>query len=336
MPEPFLDHVICATDVWRRYGPAGERGFDAVRGVGFTVGRGETFGLLGTNGAGKTSTLELLEGLAAPARGTIRLFGEHDPVRDRARIRPRTGVMLQEGGFASDLTVAETVRMWSRCVSTPRPTAEALGMTGLGGRSGVLVKNLSGGEKRRLDLTLALLGRPELLFLDEPTTGMDPEGRHETWDIIKGLQEQGTTVVLTTHYLEEAEVLADRVAIMHRGRIAASGPVSEITGTRPATIAFRMPPDTTLADLGTLPELGATGAETEPGGPVRLTTDDLQHTATEALLRAREKGITLTGLEARSASLEEVFLHIAGRHDETPGRTLPGDTAHDTEESSLV
>lgn len=163
--------------------------------------------LLGTNGAGKTSTVELLEGLAAPAGGRVRVLG-HDPHAERAAVRPRTGVMLQEGGLPFDLTVAETARMWAGCTSGARPEAEVLERVGLTGRSGVRVKQLSGGERRRLDLALALLGDPEVLFLDEPTAGLDAEGRRDTWELVRSLRDTGTTVLLTTHYLAEAEDLA--------------------------------------------------------------------------------------------------------------------------------
>ncbi|MFF8917396.1 ABC transporter ATP-binding protein [Streptomyces sp. NPDC015032] len=309
--RPFKpENVIEVTDLWRRYGPPGNGGFAAVRGVSFSVARGELFALLGTNGAGKTSTVELLEGHARPASGSIRLFGCYDPRIDRTRVRPRTGVMLQEGGFSSDLTVAETMGMWAKCTSRPRPVDEAISLTGLTARADTLVKNLSGGEKRRLDLSLAVLGSPELLFLDEPTAGMDPEGRQQTWQLIEQLQEQDTTIVLTTHYLEEAERLADRLAIMHRGRIAASGTVADIVSAHPSSLFFRLPPSVTLADLPPLAALGAMNVA-EKDGAVHMATQDLQFTATEALLWARSTGIALDQLHARSASLEEAFLHIA-------------------------
>ena len=201
--------VITVRDLRRRYGGTGGRGFEAVRGVTFSVRRGELFALLGTNGAGKTSTMEVLEGLAPPTRGTVRVLG-CDPCRDRARVRRRMGIVLQEGGFPPDLTVAETGRMWAGTLSAPRPVPEALDLVGLGHRAGVAVRSLSGGERRRLDLAMAILGRPEVLFLDEPTTGLDPESRRRTWRLIRELLGAGTTVVLTTHYLEEAEELADR------------------------------------------------------------------------------------------------------------------------------
>src|ERR1035437_2073741 len=193
--------VITVRDLRRRYGGTGGRGFDAVRGVTFSVRRGELFALLGTNGAGKTSVMEVLEGLAPPAQGAVRVLG-CDPCRERALVRRRMGIMLQEGGFPPDLTVAETGRMWAGTLSAPRPVAEALGLVSLGHRAGVAVRSLSGGERRRLDLAMAILGRPEVLFLDEPTTGLDPESRHRTWLLIRELLAAGTTVVLTTHYLE--------------------------------------------------------------------------------------------------------------------------------------
>jgi ABC-type multidrug transport system ATPase subunit len=204
------EHVIEVTDLRRVYGG----GFEAVRGVTFHVDRGETFALLGTNGTGKTSTVELLEGLAPPDGGRVRVLG-HDPYTERAAVRPRTGVMLQEGGFPSELTVGETARMWAGCVSGARPVREALAPVGLERRTDVRVKQLSGGERRRLDLALALLGEPEVLFLDEPTTGLDAEGRRDTWELVRTLRDGGTTVLLTTHYLEEAELA---VQLGRRGR----------------------------------------------------------------------------------------------------------------------
>ncbi|MER6306569.1 ABC transporter ATP-binding protein [Streptomyces sp. NPDC001657] len=302
-------NVIEVTDLRRRYGAKGAGGFDAVRGVSFSVAQGELFALLGTNGAGKTSTVELLEGLAAPTAGSVRLLG-HDPYRERKRVRPRTGVMLQQGGFASDLTVLETLRMWSGCTTRPRPVTEALTMVGLDHRADVRVKNLSGGEKRRLDLALATLGNAEVLFLDEPTTGMDPQGRRETWEIIRGLRDGGATVVLTTHYLEEAEVLADSLAIMNEGLIAVSGTTADIAAAHPSVLTFRLPTAFGLADLPSPGSLRAT-VTGEQSRRVQLSTRDLQHTTTEVLVWARDKGIALADLNARSASLEEAFLHIA-------------------------
>ncbi|MEU3755895.1 ABC transporter ATP-binding protein [Streptomyces olivoreticuli] len=304
------DSVIEVSELRRRYGPEGDKGFEAVRGVSFTVARGELFALLGTNGAGKTSTVELVEGLARPSGGRVRVLG-HDPFEERSAVRPRVGVMLQEGGFPSDLTVTETVRMWAGCTTGARPVGEALGLVGLVGRGDVRIKQLSGGERRRLDLALALLGRPEVLFLDEPTTGLDPEARHTTWELVRRLREEGTTVLLTTHYLEEAEALADRVAIMREGRIVTSGAPGEVIGAYPARIRFAMPVGWFVGDLPPLAELGVVRHE-ETGGRIELQTRELQRTLTGLLVWAREKDIELEGLDARTASLEEAFLAIAG------------------------
>ncbi|GAA3393162.1 ABC transporter ATP-binding protein [Streptomyces roseoviridis] len=287
-------------------------GFEAVGGISFTVPRGEVFALLGTNGAGKTSTVELLEGLAAPTGGTARVLG-HDPYRERAAVRPRIGVMLQEGGFPSNLTVAETVRMWAGCTSGARPVGEALAAVGLTDRARVRIKQLSGGERRRLDLALALLGRPEVLFLDEPTTGLDAEGRRDTWDLVRRLRDEGTTVLLTTHYLEEAETLADRLAIMHRGRIVTSGTPAEVTAARPARIRFRLPEGTGHERL----PLGLKAAAY--GRRVEIRTYDLQEALGELLGWARAADVRLEELDARSASLEEAFLEIASRADDLTG-----------------
>ncbi|MCC5032590.1 ABC transporter ATP-binding protein [Streptomyces sp. WAC 00631] len=304
--------VIDVTDLRRRYGPAGRGGFDAVRGLTFSVARGELFALLGTNGAGKTSTVELLEGLAAPTGGRIRVLGR-DPYRERPAVRPRIGVMLQEGGFPSDLTVAETARMWAGCTTGARPPGEALEMTGLAGRARVRVKQLSGGERRRLDLAMALLGRPEVLFLDEPTTGLDAEGRRETWRLVRGLRDAGTTVLLTTHYLEEAESLADRLAIMRQGRIVVSGSPAEVTASRPSRIRFLLPDGVAPGELP-LSLRAAVGDDRW----VEIRTDGLQESLGVLLRWAGEKGLALDGLDARSASLEEAFLAIA-RSDAAPG-----------------
>ncbi|WP_406437608.1 ABC transporter ATP-binding protein [Streptomyces sp. NBC_00631] len=299
------EHVIEVTDLRRVYGG----GFEAVRGITFSVARGEIFALLGTNGAGKTSTVELLEGLAPPDGGRVRVFG-HDPHRERAAVRPRTGVMLQEGGFPSELTVRETVRMWAGCTTGARPTAEALGLVGLGGRADVRVRQLSGGERRRLDLALALLGRPEVLFLDEPTTGLDAEGRRDTWELVRALRDAGTAVLLTTHYLEEAEDLADRLAILHEGRIAATGTPGEVTAAQPSRISFRLPHGYFLGDLPPLGPLGICGHEVD-GDLVRLRTRELQRAATGLLVWAEAARVELPGLDVRSASLEDAFLGIA-------------------------
>ncbi|MEU9620407.1 MULTISPECIES: ABC transporter ATP-binding protein [unclassified Streptomyces] len=306
------DSVIEASDVRRCY----TGGFTAVSGVSFSVARGELFALLGTNGAGKTSTVELLEGLARPDGGTVRVLG-HDPYRERTAVRPRIGVMLQEGGFPSELTVTETVRMWAGCTSGARPTGEVLDLVGLSHRAHVRVKQLSGGERRRLDLALALLGRPEVLFLDEPTTGLDAEGRRDTWELVRQLRDDGLTVLLTTHYLEEAETLADRLAIMHRGRIVTAGTTAEVTAARPARIRFELPEEVPAARLPLSLRAAADGRRIE------IRTRRLQDSLTELLLWARESRVQLLGLDARSASLEEAFLDIAQSVSESEPASEP-------------
>ena len=302
------DTVISARGVRRTYG-SGPKAFEAVRGIDLDVAEGEIFALLGTNGAGKTSTLDLLEGLAPPTAGTIEVFGR-DPRRDRREVRPDMGIMLQSGGLPAELTVAETLAMWRGTCSHPTTAAEVLSMVDLTARAGVRVGSLSGGEKRRVDLACALLGRPRLLFLDEPTTGLDPESRRSVWQLFAGLKEAGVTMVLTTHYLDEAESLADRIAIMHEGRIARRGTLREVVGDHPATIAFDHPG---LA----LPALA--GAQVDAAARVTVKTQDLQGHLYELLGWARQHSLQLAGLEAHTASLESVFLDIA--HD--PAGTEP-------------
>ncbi|MGL4744760.1 MAG: ABC transporter ATP-binding protein [Dermatophilaceae bacterium] len=308
---------VLADDVHRRYG-SGKGAFMAVRGVSFEVHQNELFALLGTNGAGKTSTVELLEGLASPHSGRVRVFGDLDPVADRAKIRPRTGVMLQEGGFISQLTVHECVQMWAGLTSSGcRPVEEALELTGLQDRAQVMVQNLSGGEKRRLDLATATLTQPDLLFLDEPTAGMDAEGRHSTRKLIRRLQEQGSTIVLTTHDLEEAESLADRVAIMHRGRIAACGTVAQIVADHPSTLSFQLDGGSAAHDV---PFDGLTAHR---DGRVVIESDRLQDDARRLLVWAADHGVTLHRFTARPASLEEAFIDIANRPRADDERTTP-------------
>ena len=276
--------------------------FEAVRGVDLRVGRGELFALLGTNGAGKTSTVELVEGLASPSGGSIREFG-HDPVTERHLVRHRTGVVLQASGFPPSLTVAEMARTWHATLTRPEPWADLLDAVALTGRAEVEIAKLSGGERRRLDIALALMGDPELLVLDEPTTGLDPESRRAIWELVKARVDAGTSVLLTTHYLEEAEQLADRIAIMHDGLVAIEGTLAEIVAGAPARISFLRPPGLSLAELH-LPGADLTASET-----ISITTPTLQDTLRRVLTWAGDT--QLAGLDARSASLEQVFLAIA-------------------------
>ncbi|UYQ63121.1 ABC transporter ATP-binding protein [Streptomyces peucetius] len=316
-PEQQTDEVVIdAQELRRRYGTRGRTEHEAVRGVSLQVRRGELFALLGTNGAGKTSTVELLEGLALPHGGQVRVLG-HDPYRQRAQVRPRTGMMLQSGGFPGDLTVAEVARFWASCTQGAQPVAEVLEKVRLAHRRNVRVKQLSGGESRRLDLGLALIGRPDVLFLDEPTTGMDPEGRRDTWQLVRDLRDEGTTVLLTTHYLEEAAELADRLAIMKEGRVVAEGTSAELVAAHPSRICFELPDGQSPESVPALPGAGQPVAR---GRHVTIETGSLQATLTRLLAWAAETGVALERLDARSASLEEAFLAVAeGRSDAPVG-----------------
>lgn len=308
--------VITARGLRRIYG-RGDSAFEAVGGVDLQVYEGEVLALLGTNGAGKTSTLDLLEGLAAPSAGSVEVFGL-DPLRHRDEVRPQLGIMLQSGGLPAELTVRETLEMWRGTCTAPATTDSVLAQVGLTERAAVRVGSLSGGEQRRVDMACALLGRPRLLFLDEPTTGLDPESRRRTWRLLTELKSTGVTMVLTTHYLDEAEALADRIVIMHQGRVARAGTLRDIVDGHPARIVFDHPG---------LPLPHLRDAQVDAAARVTVTTHDLQGHLFAVLGWAREHGLRLGGLEARAASLESVFLDIAGGAG--PGRTDTPATTHD-------
>ncbi|WP_163544559.1 ABC transporter ATP-binding protein [Occultella kanbiaonis] len=301
-------NIITIDGLRRRYRPStpGAAAFEAVRGVDLRVRRGELFALLGTNGAGKTSLMEVVEGIAPATDGQVRVLG-HDPYAARAKVRPHIGIMLQEAGFPSDLRVLEMARTWAATLPAPMPPEDVLAAVGLAHRAGVAVKSLSGGERRRLDLALAIMGRPQVLFLDEPTTGLDPESRRDAWDLVRSMLADGVTVVLTTHYLEEAEDLADRIAIMHEGVVVAEGTPAEIGADAPATISF------TLATGQPLPPLhGRDSADASARGVRHLIrTQHLQADLRILLDWSQAQDVALDGLDARAASLEQAFLTIA-------------------------
>lgn len=299
--------IIQVRNLTRSYGK-GTKAFQAVKGLDFRVSRGEVFGLLGTNGAGKTSTLEVLEGLVPASSGEIKVFGR-DPFVDKALIRPRMGIMLQSGGLPSQLTVRETIKMWQGTCSNALNPEKVLADVELLHRVDVRVGVLSGGEQRRLDLGCALLGNPELLFLDEPTTGLDPESRRNVWDLLLRLKEQGVTMVLTTHYLEESELLCDRIAIMNEGVVAREGTLSELVNSVSAEI--------TLSSAHTPPRLPGTTVTTEQGC-YTISTKQLPRDALTVLEWARENRFELEGFSARPASLEKVFMSIADEHHPQP------------------
>jgi len=282
--------------------------YPAVAGVDLTVRRGEIFALLGTNGAGKTTTLELLEGFRRPAAGEIRVLG-HDPYRARNALAPRMGVMLQQAGLLEELSTVETLRMWGALSSREDDIDDLLDRVELTHRRDTRVEQLSGGEKRRLDFALAIYGRPELIILDEPTTGLDPESRQRLWKTVAGLRDSGATVLLTTHYLEEAESLADRVAIMHEGTVSVAGTLAEVLGSRPARITAHVP----FAALElALPTFSGTLESTmeQSGAVLSLATTELQRDLTALLRWAQDGAVPLTRLSATPASLSDIFLTI--------------------------
>ncbi|SDN18101.1 ABC transporter ATP-binding protein [Allokutzneria albata] len=298
------DYAIDAVGLRCAYGS-----FEAVRGIDLQVRPGELYALLGTNGAGKTTAVETLEGHRRASAGTVRVLGL-DPFADRALLRPRTGIMLQESGFAGDLTVAETLQLWGKVTTARRGRLDVLDLLDLGHRAQVAVKQLSGGERRRLDLALAVLNKPEVLFLDEPTTGLDPESRKRTWEVVRGLLVEGTTVLLTTHYLEEAETLATRLSIMDEGRISVHGTLAEVLETHPARIAFDLPDGIAVTELPALPGMSNFANR---AGRIEMNSSDLQQDLSLLLGWAGRRGVDLGRLRAHHASLEDVFHQVAER-----------------------
>jgi ABC-2 type transport system ATP-binding protein len=274
--------AIDVSDLRKSYGPV-----EAVRGLSFAVERGEVFGLLGPNGAGKTTTVEILEGYRKRSAGRVEVLGYDPQTRDRA-LQQRVGIVLQEGGFYPRLTVREAVSHMAKAYPAPRDVEETISLVGLGEKADARSRQLSGGQRRRLDLALALVGDPELVFLDEPTTGFDPAARRTAWGVIEALKDLGKTILLTTHYLEEAQALADRVAIVKEGRIVAAGPPGELAA---ASAGYRV-------------------SYVSSGRRVEHQTDDptdLLHRLTgDALAR----GERLEGLEVARPTLEDVYLEL--------------------------
>ncbi len=270
--------------------------FEAVRGIDFEVSRGEVFGLLGPNGAGKTTTVEVLEGYRARTEGEVSVLGM-DPGHHSRELRARVGIVLQSSGLYRHIKVREALAHFGAMYPHPRSVDEVISLSGLEGKQDALARTLSGGQLRRLDLALALVGDPELIFLDEPTTGFDPAARRNAWDTIRSLKSLGKTVLLTTHYLDEAQALADRVAIIKDGRIAVVGAPQELgasSGTAPYRVAFRNG-----------------GGET-----IERETDDpttLLHELTGAALARGER---LEGLTVTRPTLEDVYLELTEGADD--------------------
>ncbi|WP_181773738.1 ABC transporter ATP-binding protein [Amycolatopsis pittospori] len=273
--------------------------FHAVKDLSFQVGRGEFYALLGTNGAGKTSTLETIEGHRTPTSGTVRVLGLSP--RDRATVRPKMGIMLQESGFSPDLTVKESIRLIGTLTQRTDRVERVLGVVDLTRKANTKVSQLSGGEKRRLDFATAVYGTPELVFLDEPTTGLDIQSRDALWDAVDKLREDGSTIVLTTHYLEEAQQRADRIGLMHRGTFHQEGTVSELTRTLPAVIKFSLPPS-----APSLPLQGKPGGD----GKFVIETFGLQKDLHVLLRWAQDHAVELRDLEAGPTRLDDVFRAI--------------------------
>jgi ABC-2 type transport system ATP-binding protein len=275
----------------------------AVRGIDLAVPEGQVFALLGPNGAGKTTTVEILEGYRRRDGGTVSVLG-HDPARSDRSFREQIGIVLQSTGVDPYLTVAETVELYRGAYPRPRPLDEVIGLVGLAEKRDERVVKLSGGQRRRLDVGVALAGDPRLLFLDEPTTGFDPSARRNAWEIVKDLARLGKTVFLTTHYMDEAQYLADEVAILVDGRIVAQGHPSTLAGREQAAtmIRFRLPEGVTL------PEPLRT-ARVE-GGDVQIRTEDPIRALHDLTQWALGANVPLDGLEVSRPSLEDVYLQL--------------------------
>ena len=293
--------AVAAEHLTRRYG-----GLAALDDVSFEVAAGEVVALLGPNGAGKTTTMEILEGYQAPSGGTARVLGQ-DPAGAGRAWRARGGLGVQSTSLDPQLTVAEALGIFASLFPRPRPLAEVLELTDLAGEAGTRVGRLSGGQQRRVDVGIGIVGRPELLFLDEPTTGLDPAARRHAWTVIEGLTAAGTTVLLTTHYLEEAQRLADRVLVLTRGRLVADARPEQLRRRgAPTVIRVPLPPGTPTADLP--PTLAA--AADPDGGRLVVRTADVT-AALDALVGwARRHRVELAGLEVGPPSLEDAYLAL--------------------------
>jgi ABC-2 type transport system ATP-binding protein len=275
--------------------------------VSFEVRAGEVFALLGPNGAGKTTTIEILEGFRDREAGDVRVLGiDPSDRRSGRRLRSQLGVVLQELAVEPFLSVRQVLERNAGYYPAPRPVGEVIELIGLGEKADAKVKTLSGGQQRRLDVGLGIVGNPALLFLDEPTTGLDPAGRRTSWELVRRLAREGTTVILTTHYMEEAEALADQVAIIASGKIVAHGPPASLGGRDQgaATIRFQVPVGVTSADL---PVAGAVD-----GRSVELRTDREVEALYELTRWALEYQVRLTGLTVSRHSLEDVYLQLTG------------------------
>jgi ABC-2 type transport system ATP-binding protein len=283
-------------------------GVQALDGVDLTVRRGEVLALLGPNGAGKTTLVEILEGHRRADAGDVRVLG-FDPGRRERAFRERIGIVLQEGGVDSKLSVRESVELYSAAYPSPRPAAEVLDLVGLGAVAGARIETLSGGQRRRLDLALGIGGDPELLFLDEPTTGFDPAARRQSWELIERLRSLGKTILLTTHYMDEAQQLADRVVVIANGRVIAEGTPDSLgrgDTAEAVLVSFRLPGG---IDPDELPLPGHASAE-QRGQVVSFRTPTPTSDLAPLLSWAAVRGIELEGLAVSRPTLEDVYLQL--------------------------
>jgi ABC-2 type transport system ATP-binding protein len=297
--------AIEATGLRKRYGD-----LEAVRGVDLHVDPGEVFALLGPNGAGKTTIVEILEGFRDRTGGQVSVLG-HDPADNDRDLKARTGIVLQSTGVDPFLTVRETVEMYGGYYAHPRPTDEVIEVVGLKDKSETRVNKLSGGQQRRLDVAVALAGDPELLFLDEPTTGFDPNARRNAWEIVKNLTGLGKTVFLTTHFMDEAQYLADRVAIIAKGQIVVQGPPDTLAGrdAMQSRIRYRLP-----AGVQSAPDLGQ---ELRANGTFEIRADDPTRALHALTGWALNAGVRFETLDVTRPSLEDVYLEITGGEEGT-------------------
>jgi ABC-2 type transport system ATP-binding protein len=297
-----VDPVVSVHGLRKRYGQ-----FDAVAGIDLEIERGEIFAFLGPNGAGKTTTVEILEGFRSRTAGEVSVLGV-DPAHGDSGWRNRVGAVLQESNAEPGLTVRESLQLYSGYYLEPRDIDETIELVGLGAKAETLGQQLSGGQRRRLDVALGLIGDPELIFLDEPTTGFDPSARRTAWHVMDGLRDLGKTVFLTTHYMDEAEQLADRIAVIAGGQIVAEGTPGTLGGRNrmAATIRFTLPAGTFSDELP--PELRALLAGED--GRVMLTTDTPLVHVRELADWALARGIDLPDLDVRRPTLEEVYLEL--------------------------
>jgi ABC-2 type transport system ATP-binding protein len=300
------DPVISVRGLRKSYGD-----FEAVKGIDLEVSAGEIFAFLGPNGAGKTTTVEVLEGYRDRNGGEVRVLGV-DPTSPSRSWRERIGIVLQECRLTPELTVTEALEEYAGYYSAARDVGETVRLVGLGGKADTRTAKLSGGQQRRLDVALALVGDPELLFLDEPTTGFDPAARRSAWDVIASLRELGKTIFLTTHYMEEAQALADRVAILAAGRIVAEGPPDQLGDReeRATLVTFRLPPGTAAEGLPS----SVRGRARIDGLEVSLHLDDPVPVLGELTAWATERRVGLPGLEVRRPSLEDIYLELTAEH----------------------